>query len=234
MRVPLIQAYKSCPNPDVPAPNMTHVGPLAAPACSPPVLESAILTAGRAGLGYNVFRLDVFCTDGDSPPCTPNDGNDTEDVRVAVTASDVRCSVGGIPNCANAGDDYTGVLVPRTVIRITDHLSGDPQPTEPCANGSGNPPCTTATVQDLTFGAPMPCVDNGANGGSVCTLNTTIDSLLPNTVIEFQRGVVEIKNMQVLDAGPDGSVTPPLPFQCPPSCGSGDETKWLEQGDFYA
>ncbi len=213
---------------------MTHVSPLAAPSCSPPVLESAILTAGRAGSGFNVFRLDVYCTDGDAVPCTPNDPTDTEDVRINVQASDVRCAVGGIPNCANAGDDYTGQLLPRSTIRITDHLNGDPQPTEPCANGSGNPPCTTGTAMDLTFGAPMDCADNGGAQGAVCALSTTFDALVPNTVVEFGRAVVEFKHFEVMDAGPDGSLTPPEPFLCPPMCGSGDETEWLQQGDFYA
>ena len=166
-----------------------------------------------------------------APPCTPNDADDTEDILVRAEATDVRCAVGGIPNCTDPGSDYTGQLILRSIIRITDHLNGDPP--EICANGSGNPPCVTATVVDLPFAVPMSCADNGGPGGGECNLTTTIDTLVPNTVVEFQRGVVAVQNLQAHDSGPDGSVTPPDPYVCPPICGSGDETKYLEQGDMY-
>jgi hypothetical protein len=176
-------------------------------------------------------RLDVYCTDGQVPPCTPNDSSDTEDVLVRTFVNDVRCAAGGLPGCTDPGSDFTGQLVLRSTIRITDHLNGDPP--EICANGSGNPPCVTATVADVPFGIPLSCADNGAANGGVCSLTTTIDTLVPNTVIEFQRGVVAIQGINAYDPGPDGSVSPPAPFTCPPICGSGDETKYLEPGDMY-
>lgn len=227
-RVPLVTAYQPCPNDSVPSPNSTHVPPLALPSCTPPKLESSMLTMGTIGVANAFARLDVVCTDGAAPPCTPNDGEDTEDILVRAQATDVRCAVGGIPNCTVSGSDYTGQLILRSIIRITDHLNGDPP--EICANGSGNPPCVTATVVDIPFSVPMSCADNGGSSGGGCNLTTTIDTLVPNTVIEFQRGVVAVQNLQAHDSGPDGSVTPPGPYVCPPICGSGDETKYLEQG----
>lgn len=225
-RTALVTAYKQCT-----APNSDHVSPLALPSCTPPELESSTLTMGTAGAGHAIERLDVYCTDGQIPPCTPNDDDDTEDILIRVTASDVRCAVGGIPNCTDPGSDYTGQLILTSSIRITDHLNGSPPAL--CTNGSGNPPCVTATVVDLPFSVPMGCADNGGPNGGACSLTSTVDTLMPNTVIEFQRGVVAVQNFQVRDSGPDGSVTPPPPFVCPPICGSGDETKYLEQGDMY-
>jgi hypothetical protein len=55
---------------------------------------------------------------------------------------------------------------------------------------------------------------------------------VPTTVKELQRGIVAIQNIRAMDSGPDGSVAPPAPFTCPPICGSGDETKFAEQGIF--
>jgi hypothetical protein len=222
-RVPFVPAYKVCS-----APNSNHVAPLAFGSCTPPVLESAILTTGTAGAGQGSARLDVFCTDNTVPPCAA--AGDQEDIKVISSASDVRCSVGGIPGCSAAGADYTGQLIGQSVIRITDHSNGTP-PTV-CGAGSGAPPCTTATVTDITFSVPAGCADNGGANGANCSVNTTIDTLVPTTVKELQRAVVSIFGVTALDAGPDGSISPGGSFTCPPICGSGDETKYADQGIF--
>jgi hypothetical protein len=234
-RVPLVPAFNKCggaPTADDPAPsapNSTHVAPLAQPSCTPPVLKSSTLTMGTAGAGQGSARLDVFCTDGSVPPCSTLAG-DQEDIKVIGSASDVRCAVAVPAVCAAAGADYTGTLITQSVIRITDHSNGSP-PTV-CAVGSGAAPCVTATVSDLTFSVPVACADNGGANGANCAVNTTIDTLVPTTVKELQRGIVAIQNIRAMDSGPDGSVAPPAPFTCPPICGSGDETKFAEQGIF--
>jgi len=223
-RVPFVPAYKQCV-----VSNSNHVPPLAFGSCTPPVLSSAILTTGTAGAGQGSARLDVFCTDGQIPPCSTNAG-DQEDIRVVSNSSDVRCSVGGIPGCTAAGADYTGQLIGQSVIRITDHSNGTP-PTV-CASGTGAAPCVTATVTDITFSVPAQCADNGGANGANCSVNTTIDTLVPTTVKELQRGIVSIFGVVALDAGPDGSISPGGSFTCPPICGSGDETKYADQGIF--
>jgi hypothetical protein len=243
-RVPLVPAFNKCggvataDDPAPSAPNSTHVAPLAQPSCTPPVMKSSILTMGTAGAGQGSARLDVYCTNGvgptypsngDVPPCSANAG-DQEDIKVAGSASDVRCTVAVGLVCSAPGADYTGSLIAQSVIRITDHSNGSPATV--CAAGGGAPPCVTATVSDLTFSVPVPCTDNGGANGANCSVLTTIDTLVPSTVKEFQRGVVAIQNIRAVDAGPDGSITPPPPFPCPPVCGSGDETKFAEQGIF--
>jgi hypothetical protein len=233
-RVPLVPAFNKCggaATADDPAPsptNSTHVAPLAQPSCTPPVMKSTTLTMGTAGAGQGQARLDVFCTDATAPPCAA--AGDQEDIRVTGSASDVRCVAALAPNCAAAGADYTGSLIAQSIIRITDHSNGSPATV--CATGSGAAPCVTATVSDLTFSVPVPCADNGGANGANCSVATTIDTLVPTTVKELQRGVIGIQNIRAVDAGPDGSITPPPPFPCPPVCGSGDETKFAEQGIF--
>jgi len=223
--VPFVPAYKQCTSP-----NSTHIAPLGLPSCNNPQLSSALLTIGTAGAGSGSANLKVICTDAQAPPCTPNDGNDTEDVQVKGSQTDVRCVAAGT-NCAAAGADYTGKLIAQSNIRITDHSNGTPATI--CTSGTGAPPCTTATVSDVVFSVPIQCADNGAANGAICNLPvTTIDTLVPTTVKEFQRGVVSIFNLHALDQGPDGSVSPGGGFTCPPICGTGDETNFVEQGIF--
>ena len=230
-RTALVTAYQPCPNPSVPSPNSTHVAPLALPSCTPPEPESSTLTMGSVGAGHAFARLDVFCTDGATPPCTPNDGNDTEDILVRATATDVRCAVGGIPNCTDPGSDYTGQLILRSIIRITDHLNGDPP--DDLRQRLGQPAlCHRDRRRPSLLGADELRGQRRAERRRVQSHEHDRHPV-PNTVIEFQRGVVAVQNLQAHDSGPDGSVTPPAPYVCPPVCGSGDETKYLEQGDMY-
>jgi hypothetical protein len=233
MRVPLVPAFNSCGTitPDDPAPsapNSTHAPPLAAPSCAPPAMKSTTATTGITGAGEGKVRLDVFCTDGAAPPCTTSAG-DQEDINLVVTMSDVRCVVAVPGACAAPGADYTGSLIGRSIFRITDHSNGSPPVV--CGGGVGAPPCTTATMNDITFSIAVPCADNGGPNGANCSVSTTIDTITGGFVREIQRGVVAIPNIRILDSGPDGSLAPPAGF-CPIDCGSGDETKLAEQGLF--
>jgi len=232
-RVPLVPAFNKCggaATADDPAPsttNSSHIAPLAQPSCTPPTMKSTTLTMGTAGTGQGSARLDVVCTNGELVPC-PASG-DQEDLRIVGSQTDVRCAVAVPTVCAAAGADYTGSLITQWVLRITDHSNGSPATV--CANGTGASPCVTATVSDLTFSVPVACADNGGANGANCSVNTTIDTLVPSTVKELQRGIVAIHNVRAMDAGPDGTVAPPS-GSCPPTCGSGDETKFAEQGIF--
>jgi hypothetical protein len=187
-----------------------------------------MLTTGTTG-GMNASgKLEVFCTNGASPPCSAASG-DQEDIRVTTSVTDVRCNA-VTPNCSAVGADYAGQLIGRSVIRITDHSnSTDPAPGAACANGTGASPCVTATVLDLTFAVPVPCTTTPASAnGSNCALSTTIDTQVPTTVKELQRGIVSIQNLNGADEGADGSVGP----ACPPFCGTGDEATYVDQGIF--
>ena len=97
-----------------------------------------------------------------------------------------------------------------------------------CPDPSGQPPCVTATLVDLTYRLPCTC----ATGE--CDLTTTLDAMTPDAVTERQRAI-HATDVRVFDAGPDRLVVPPVlaPINpCPPRCGTGDETLYLEDGVF--
>jgi len=223
IRVPLVPTFAECI-----APNTVHIAPIALPSCTPPVLEGDILTLGTLGAGQGFTKLTVFCVAPETTaPCTPNDGQEEQDIAVQSTGSDIRCQKVTI-GCSAVGADYTGRIIGQSNIRITDHSN-------PllCTNSTGATPCTTATVEDTTFAVPTPpgaCVAvNGASPpGATCTLNTTINAQVPGAVKEFQRGNVSVFGLEITDVGEDGNPG----TACPPVCGTGDETRFATQGLF--
>ena len=190
-----------------------------------------VLSNGTTGAASGSVRIDVLCTDGQAPPCFPNDGNDTEDDRLIVSALDVRCAVGGVPGCSSLGADYVGQVVARFRLRITDHAHNGVV----CTSGNGGSPCISATVRDLNFSAPVPCVDNGGGNGGNCSVSTTYDALEPGTVKELQRLSHGIRCRSTFSMPGRTAhlhralADDPLGLGCPPVCGSGDESpfQWL-------
>jgi len=68
----------------------------------------------------------------------------------------------------------------------------------------------------------MPC-------GFSCSWQTTADSLVPNMIKEQKRMVISLLKLRIFDAGLDQLINVP---GCPPTCGSGDEATFLDQGIF--
>jgi hypothetical protein len=94
------------------------------------------------------------------------------------------------------------------------------------ANGpAGDEPATT---EDFEFSMPFNCVTTGGTSGSVCTLATTADTVLPGFAVEGRRSVISAFGLAVEDAGPNGT----LGSGCPLDCGDGDEAVFLRQGVF--
>jgi glucose/arabinose dehydrogenase len=185
------------------APNTTHSPPLESPSCEPPIQESPLLTTSTIGRGSGFLRLDVM-------PEDPFTFQDEADVAINGGVTDVRR--------ASDGGDYQGVVLLEATLRITD-----------TANGAFE--TTAATVQDVQFALPLDCVSTGDDAtGSTCTINTTIDTLVPGFALEGQRAVIDALTVTLEDPGPDGSITG-LGL-CPPICGTGDERDFLVQGVF--
>jgi hypothetical protein len=136
---------------------------------------------------------------------------DEADVSISASATDVLNQAGGT--------EYTGKLILTTTMRITDRSNG-------YSSDEGG------TVQDAQFSVPFDCVHTSdpVLGGS-CNVTTTADTLLPNFVKESKRTIISTFSLNLLDAGADGSITPPS-GACPLSCGSGDEKLFLTQGVF--
>jgi predicted acyl esterase len=193
--VPLVPEFAQCTSPD-----SNHVAPLSVASCSSPALESSLLTTSSIGRGSGSVRLDVM-------PGNPVTGTDEADVAIRLATADVRSTSGG--------PDYTGKVILRSLLRITDR----------------NSVAGSATVQDMQFGIPVDCTATPSDpAGSTCSITTTADTLVPGFAREGSRAVVSAFSFNVLDAGADGDVGPSS--ACPPTCGTGDEAVYLRQGVF--
>ena len=158
------------------APNRAHGPPLAFGSCNPPAPASAQLTVGAAPANMSgSVRYAAIVGD----PSTPADEADLE-LRVEI--SDVRVS-GSLA-------DYAGEVEARASTRMTDRT------------GSGGDP---ATATDVRFPLTTPCTPTAdTTVGSSCSLTTTLDTLIPGAVVERQRTVLQLGQVQVVDGGSDG------------------------------
>jgi hypothetical protein len=95
--------------------------------------------------------------------------------------------------------DYAGSLRATVPVRITDKLN-TPHPGGPGA----------ATTVPFLYGFTIPCTaDPGSTTGSDCTLATTMNALVPNTIQNNLRAVWYLHHVRVFDGGSDadGSTT---------------------------
>jgi hypothetical protein len=188
LRASLVPAYKACATP-----NRTHGTPLAFPSCNPPVQASSFLTVGSPdanGAGANSIGAILLRVKATSP----------EDVLINANISDVRCQAGTsatVCNSANGADgpDYSGEIQGNAMIRISDHYNG------PGLNEA-------ATVVDIPFPVNGTCVNTTSTTvGGTCSVATTANTVVPGSVKDTQRGIVEIQQLQINDGGNDGLVS---------------------------
>jgi glucose/arabinose dehydrogenase len=182
----------------------SHVLPLDARSCSPPQPSSSLLSTSTTGRQTGSARFEVRA----GLPSTPAD---EADVVVSASATDVT---------AQGGGDYAGSAILRAVLRMTDG-----------ANDPGG--SITATVADAELSIPVSCAaTSDPDTGGACSLTTTTDTILPDDFAkEGKRAVISVLSLALLDAGADGSIAPAA-GACPPTCGSGDERIYLDQGLF--
>jgi hypothetical protein len=56
----------------------------------------------------------------------------------------------------------------------------------------------------------VPCVATSIDRfGATCSLSTTLDSLLPGSIVEGRRTIREMGQVQLFDGGPDGVAATP-------------------------
>jgi hypothetical protein len=201
LRASLVPAFKACT-----APNRTHGAPLAFPSCNPPVQTSNFLTIGSPdanGAGANSSGFILLKVIPTSP----------EDVVIQSTITDVRCqaaTAATVCNSANAADgpDYSGQVQGTATIRISDHYNGPSQ-------------SEAATVVDIPFPVNGSCANTAATTvGGTCTVNTTANTVVPGSVQDNKRGVVEISQLLINDGGADGQIS------------TADNTLFMVQGIF--
>jgi hypothetical protein len=93
--------------------------------------------------------------------------------------------------------DYTGQLQLLQTMRLTDKLNG-------------SAPVDPATVTDFGFPTTVPCTATAdTNIGSTCSVSTTADAVLPGTILETRRMVMELGQVKVYDGGSDGLAATP-------------------------
>lgn len=201
-RVSLVPAFNQCTSA-----NRAHGAPLSFPSCSPPQQSSSVLTIGSPdanGTQTNFTGVVRFTTMVGNPATEASES----DVGIQVTLTDIRNN----PSLT----DYVGRLLVQADLQITDNGNA-PETPEP------------GTVQTIKYQTPVDCVVTATTtiGGS-CNLNTTANAIVPATVIENRRAIWELGQVDVKDAGPNGTGY----ANCPPVCGDGDETTFLRQGVF--
>jgi hypothetical protein len=202
VRASLVPAYTACVGG-----NRSHGAPLSVGSCAPPTQSSSVLTIGTLdanGFASNStgFALLAAMTGN------ANNNVDDADVRVTLSITDVRNKP--------SGTDYAGRVLLRLPVQITDKNNAAETP-EP------------ATTEATALNVPGDCVATvETNVGGTCAASTTLDSLVPGTVVEGQRSIWALGQIEVKDAGPNGTGY----AACPPTCGDGDEAVFMRQGIF--
>jgi hypothetical protein len=186
LRASFVPSYEACTSP-----NRTHAAPIAFPCCNPPKQESNFLTVGSPdanGAGANSQAFLLMSVKSTAP----------EDILIKAEVTDIRClpsTSSTVCNGANAasGPDYSGQLQGDMLVRISDHYNG---PTLSQA----------ATVQDTSYPSIIiPCANTAAtNIGARCAIDTTANAIVPGSVKDGQREVVEIDELKLNDGGADG------------------------------
>jgi hypothetical protein len=183
IRAALVPAFQQCT-----APNRSHGAPLAYGSCAPPAQTSGFLTVGSPdanGKTANSVGSVKFLVVAGNPSTPANEA----DLKIQLSMSDVRKK--------SDLSDYTGELQLLPTLRITDRLNG-------------SAPVDPATLTDLDFPVPVPCVSTlDTTVGSSCSVATTADSLLPGAIVETKRTVVELAQVRVFDGGSDGLAATP-------------------------
>jgi len=209
--------------------NSTHnPANLAGQSCKPEVKSSTIITSGDptvngqvANFQGNVKLVVSNPADVKFPSATAGaNGLVTPATASANYQQDIRCGPGNgacAPGTAagwtgaGTGDDYVGILLAVSSIRITDNNNE----TAPASGVYTD----TGTVQNLNFSVPIKCNATAATTtGSFCTplqFDNTVggppggvtgaNSICGNCVASGKRSNIENGQIQVFDGGPNGN-----------------------------
>jgi hypothetical protein len=192
LRASLVPAYQQCLSP-----NRTHGAPAAFQSCAPPVQSSSFLTMGSPDANMVGANGSGYVTMTAIPGNTATTA-DEADVRLAVSVTDVRNKAGLT--------DYTGQLKTTTDMRIIDRDSG---------------PDLTGVTTDQPYSFTVPCTTTASTSiGSACSISTTADALVPNTIKEGVRTIWQLGTIDVFDGGSDGLAS------------TNPNTRYLTQGYF--
>jgi hypothetical protein len=199
-RFALVPAYEPC----IGSGNRQHGIPFDVPSCAPPTQASHVLTVGTtdangfAAQSNGSFKYIV----------KPGD------VQLVANLTDVRCQTTNAACPGGSGSAYTGKVLARATVRITDKYNGSPT----------NEPGTT---EDMPVNVPVSCAFVSSSIGGACNVTTTMNSLVTGAVAAGRRAIWQLDDFKILDAGPNGTG---FGAGCPSSCGDGDETVFMRAG----
>jgi hypothetical protein len=175
-----VPAFRQCgtlANPE----NGGHSPPLGTGACTPPAPSgSAHFGAQSAGSAL----LEVV--PGDLATLA-----DEADVAISASLSDVHSqdATGADYNPNAAGTDLTAV----ERLRLTDYDSGAAR-------------SEAATTVDFELAVPVDCIGTvDAAIGANCAVESSADALVPGTIKEAERSVVQVFRVRLNDSGPNGT-----------------------------
>jgi hypothetical protein len=223
---PFVISYADCT-----LPNTQHGAPLAFPSCNPPGPTthgtSQYLTVGTpdnnaAQANSTAFQRIQLCGPVGFTGCPANDVGITfwdRDVRCVGTAvSAPLCPQGNSvpgPPVTPTPADYAGRVLVQFTVRMTDHANTSP---------------TTGTVQDWLFLYPVQCsptasVATGSDCPAGSSLQTSMNAVFPGFPSSElnKRANMQIRDVQVLDGGPNGDL---------PNVTYIDDTKFQSSGIF--
>jgi hypothetical protein len=183
LRAPLVPAFNKCTTG-----NRVHGAPLAFGSCTPPVQQSTFLTIGtpeaNGQAANSVGSVQYTVIPGDSGTAA-----NEADVRIEASVTDVRKK--------SDLSDYTGQLHATALIRSTDRYSSADVATQPFND--------TGTGSDTPFSVTVPCVATPSTSiGSTCSISTTANATVPGSVLESNRTVWQLGQVQVYDGGASG------------------------------
>jgi hypothetical protein len=183
-RTSLVPVYERCESNGGRIADTVHGAPLGYKSCKDPELISGTLTYGtpdannKQANSVGLFSMTSKAGNSSTPA-------NEADVKVDMSLTDVRLQAGL--------GDYTGELELVLASRITDTASG------PNANEPG-------TTEDFDWKATVPCAATASTSiGSTCELHTTVNTLVPGSIVEGRRTIwEEADHIHVFDGGPDG------------------------------
>ena len=194
LRVPLVPSFRQCGTGGNPS-TESHASPLSVGSCPPAV------TASSAHVGVQSLGVAGYEPLADNPAT----GGDEADMAIGARVTDVRAT-------GPTGADYDPIVGPDlrlwVRIRLTDSNNG--------ASGTDR-----ATTTDFDYGVPLDCALTSDGGiGSTCSVDTTIDTISPGTIIGAKQTVAQIFRVRLNDPGPNNIL------------GDGDD-RLFEQGGLF-
>ena len=180
--VSLVPAFREC---DERVAGARHAPPFAVASCSSPSVAAG---AALGVLARGTATLSAVAGDPGTPASEAN-------AALAVSLTDVRQgTVLGADYNPLAGAD----LMLNARLRVTDRGNCTPAP---CASAFG----AAATTDDLDLSVPIACSGTTDTAiGAACSVNTTVNSVLPGAIAEGRRTVMETFAVRIDDPGVDG------------------------------